>query len=178
VLVLAGCASTPPLSLPTLGTALPDPAHTSGLHDAGAPPAHDLIGALADQLRQAPFYTESTASLLVPPIRNATGRPVDVAGLSAAFRQALTAAGPFTLVQMSAQPAAVPPLSREQRLLGARASGARYCVQGVLELDESSPAAAGGMTLRVEVTDLATSLVVWMVRQSGALPAPIPAAVP
>ena len=172
VLALAGCASPPPLSLPTLGTALPDPANASTTHASGAVPAHDLIGAVAVQIIQAPFSTEATSSLLVFPLHNVTGRPIDIAGLSTALSLALTATGRFTLVQLPTPSAAALAASREQRLLNARASGARYFVQGVLELEEASPATADAVTLRVEVTDLTTSLVVWMVRQTGPLPAP------
>ena len=174
VLALAGCASPPPLSLPTIGTALPDPANASTTYAAGAVPAHDLIGAVALQIIQAPLSTEATSSLLVFPLHNVTGRPLDIAGLSAALSRALTATGRFTLIQLPAPPSATLSASREQRLLTARASGARYFVQGVLELEEAQPATAGTVTLRVEVTDLTTSLVVWMVRQTGMLPATTP----
>ena len=132
-LTLAGCASTPPLSLPTLGTDMPDPAHASAIHTPGAVPAHDLIGVVADQIVRAPFSTETGSSMLVLPLRNATGRPLEVAGLSSALGQALSATGRFTLVQLPPSSAAVPSVYREQRLLNARSIGARYLVQGVLE---------------------------------------------
>ncbi len=178
ILALAGCASTPPVSLPTLATDLPDPARASANHTPGAAPAHDLIGVVADQIVRAPFAAENASPMLVLPLRNTTGRPLDLAGLSAALGQALSATGRFTLVQPTSPSAAAPMVYREQRLLNARSSGARYLVQGVLELDEMPRANADTIVLRAEVTDLSTSLVVWMVRQPGQLPVIAPTAKP
>ncbi|MEI7436972.1 MAG: hypothetical protein WCL16_09240, partial [bacterium] len=85
---------------------------------------------------------------------------------------ALTATGHFTLCQPPAPLLAALSASREQRLFAARSSGARYLVQGVLEFEGASPVPGDAVTMRVEVTDLTTSLVVWMDRQTGPLPAP------